>query len=273
MIEESRKLKRGLRDVSALFVDEARPPAPAEPKRAALLPKPQRPTQCWTLIRAGESGGRELTRRHFRLAQKLGRVGMPAARLSVISSGLSPNKGMISPPEESARITPRCMAPEDFEKLSGPGQILEMFSEHPVIVILDFSLEREELVYKAAAVLDKCVLVVGPSMESLSESYRFIKMASRINRALEYHVLFEGILGEEKGGLFFERFSEIVSKHLGVRLEWLGTLQPGQDIDTLPQISFDSLTEDLWAHPHPRLVSSGEPEAPEPELFVKPFSS
>ena len=80
-------------------------------------------------------------------------------------------------------------------------------------IFLDF--EYRHLLYfeKAISLLDKWVLLLKPTAESLTEGYKMMKVGLALNPQLEFYITLSGKAEEAKGGMVFDRFSEFVSKY------------------------------------------------------------
>ena len=72
------------------------------------------------------------------------------------------------------------------------------------------------------SLLDKWVLLLKPTAESLTEGYKMMKVGLALNPQLEFYVTLSGRAEEAKGAVVFDRFSSFVSTHLDVDLGWLG---------------------------------------------------
>ena len=73
--------------------------------------------------------------------------------------------------------------------------------------------------------LDRCIILLRPTLESLTEGYKIIKSTHALNREIEYFILFEGVHSDARRSFLFERLSGIVSKYLALQINWLGYLQ------------------------------------------------
>jgi hypothetical protein len=89
-------------------------------------------------------------------------------------------------------------------------------------IFLDF--EYRHLVYfeKAISLLDKWVLLLKPTAESLTEGYKMMKVGLALNPQLEFFITLSGKAEESKGEVIFDRFSEFVSQNIDTHLGWLG---------------------------------------------------
>ena len=106
-----------------------------------------------------------------------------------------------------------CSSVLPLESLHGGGSA--------AMLLLDFSWAYPSLFEKTIGLLDKIVFWVRPEMESLSQVYKWIKGSSGLNSRIECLLAYDGE-NERKGSLAFEKFSEMVSRRLGVDLSWLG---------------------------------------------------
>ncbi len=89
-------------------------------------------------------------------------------------------------------------------------------------IFLDFEYRQLLHFEQVVCLLDKWVLFLKPSAESLTEGYKMMKVGHELNPQLEFYVVVGGKAEETKGELLFERFSGFVLKQLDVQLGWLG---------------------------------------------------
>jgi hypothetical protein len=89
-------------------------------------------------------------------------------------------------------------------------------------IFLDF--EYRHLIHfeKLISLLDKWVLLLRPTAESLTEGYKMMKVGLALNPQLEFYITLSGRAEEAKGAAVFDRFSSFVSTHLDAYLGWLG---------------------------------------------------
>lgn len=92
--------------------------------------------------------------------------------------------------------------------------------------------------------IDAGIVIAGPTLESLTEAYRWMKAASALNPYLDFFFLCDGSPGDPRAGGLFEPFSEMVTLRLGVQLYWLGFVdQPCWDPLFLAGGRIDNLLE------------------------------
>ena len=70
--------------------------------------------------------------------------------------------------------------------------------------------------------VDKIVIYIRPLLRSLTESYKLLKRTLACNRRLDYYLLFDGDREDSRGRLIFEKLAGMASNHLGIQLYWLG---------------------------------------------------
>lgn len=89
-------------------------------------------------------------------------------------------------------------------------------------MFLDF--EYRHLVHFSPVIrlLDKWVLLLKPTLESLTEGYKMMKTGLSLNPQIEFFIALEGEPYRSNGEVVFERFSEFAFEHLHVDLGWLG---------------------------------------------------
>ena len=89
-------------------------------------------------------------------------------------------------------------------------------------IFLDFEYRHLLHFEKAISLLDKWVLLLKPTAESLTEGYKMMKVALALNPQLEFYIALSGKVDEAKGAMVFSRFSDFALRHLEVQLGWLG---------------------------------------------------
>jgi MinD-like ATPase involved in chromosome partitioning or flagellar assembly len=87
---------------------------------------------------------------------------------------------------------------------------------------LDFEYQHLLHFEKLLSLLDKWVLLLKPTTESLTEGYKMMKVGLALNPQLEFYIALSGKAEEAKGVMVFDRFSDFVSVHLEAHLGWLG---------------------------------------------------
>jgi hypothetical protein len=89
-------------------------------------------------------------------------------------------------------------------------------------IFLDFEYRQLLHFERAICLLDKWVLLLKPTPESLTEGYKMMKVGLALNPQLEFFVTLSGKAEVSKGEAIFEGFSDFALKNLNTRLEWLG---------------------------------------------------
>ena len=89
-------------------------------------------------------------------------------------------------------------------------------------IFLEFEYRHLLHFEKAVCLLDKWVLLLKPTAESLAEGYKMMKVGLALNPLIEFHITLAGKAEGPKGEMIFEQFSDFVSKNLGISLGWLG---------------------------------------------------
>ncbi len=131
------------------------------------------------------------------------------------------------------------------------------------LVFLEFEPSQFRSLSQIALLLDRMILFLQPSIESLREGYRIIKTFWSLNREIEFFLLFRDreVCGAQEGFLF-ERFSLITSRFLGISPGWLGNLTlPGKKFERWDETS----REKARFNPEPILSAEGlkRPLSPE----------
>ena len=227
MIPEARRLKRGLKDISPLFDDEA--PSAKSPEI-----KPFGGVQSLSVICPGnESQNSYLT---SRMASKMHLLGIDCA---VISIG-DEKKAAVPGGLEESRAKRFVMSLAQFESVCGQGaKPSEKLGSSTFF--FDFNYSNPIEYKKIIPVLDKWVLFLQPQLESLSEAFKFIKASLALNRNLEYFAAYDGPDHSQKSGILYERFADIVSRRLGVGVSWFGCCDGKTPGASLNGLSFETL--------------------------------
>ncbi len=89
-------------------------------------------------------------------------------------------------------------------------------------IFLDFEYRQLLHFERAICLLDKWVLLLKSTPESLTEGYKMMKTGLALNPRLEFYVALSGKTEVSKGEKIFEKFSDFALKNLNTRLEWLG---------------------------------------------------
>lgn len=212
MMDSSKKLVRGLKDISALF--------DAEPSENVAIP----PRELQILgVSSPHYDGDSFFLNAFLAAQFAG-SGKPRSLISVLSRHSKTDRPVYEDGAESFG--------DHFQRYSVYWDELlhhiepTAFSKQRPLqsrdIFLDF--ERQHLLYSREVIqlLDKWILVMRPTVESLTEGYKMIKAGFAMNPEVEFFVILEGKAQETQGRVVHERFSDFVTRHLGVSLNWLG---------------------------------------------------
>lgn len=221
MIPDSRKLKRGLKDISPLFDDGGAPePLMIETGLERFgfqligLFSPDRSANPLALSKYLVS--QLLTRNHNASILSV-KTALPA-----FSQDPRPAKGTASPEKCPETMIRWDKFQEICESSSRPVKPLHEMSH---TLFLDFDYANPEQFQKIIPILDQWILLVKPEMEDLSEAYRMMKASTALNSRIEYFLLFDNISGDEQASRLFEKYGELVSRRLGIHLSWLGSLQ------------------------------------------------
>jgi hypothetical protein len=212
-MNDPKKLVRGLKDISALFSTE-----PQE------VPSRRSPEIQVVGVSSPDCDGDSLLLNTF-FASQIASPDKACSLLSVLSrcakDSSVPGTGM--PEAFGDHLKRYCLYWDELRELiSGPlvpraEGVLESRD-----IFLDF--EYRHLLYceKAVSLLDKWVLLLKPTAESLTEGYKMMKVGLALNPQLEFYIALSGKAEEAKGAMVFDRFSDFVSQNLNVSLGWLG---------------------------------------------------
>ena len=222
-MNEEKRLKRGLGDVSQLFASTSRPAEekPAEPPAGAGAAFSA--FQCMAAAAPSEPA------HHALLVQTL------AAQLASLRRGLTVLSLPPLPARRSEKRAAVIMEPnarhfqvswdEMQSFLRGAAAHAERFVPRPEMLLLDFDPEHPAYFEKLLPVMDRYILLASPTLESLSETYRMVKSAHAANKKLEFGLLINAVPEDPRAPLLFEKMSQMISARLGIQLNWLGTLR------------------------------------------------
>ena len=158
-------------------------------------------------------------------------------------------------PALAARLKRRQVTWDEFAKAcQASGDAENKWPAEPRALFLDMDFMAAPDLALLAGLLDKLILLLRPSFESLAETYKMIKWTHALNRETEFFLVFEGSAGDERGSLLFEKLSQMTSRYLGVQLLWLGYLDFAKGVHSLKH---DLAVEHLFLNP---IRHTGRPE-------------
>ena len=212
-MEDSRKLKRGLRDISPLFSE----PQNAYPPQ--IIKETIREKKSLQLLSVFHTRYKKKSQiLDFWMARHIRETGYQTGVLS-----LSPDSRTDSRRERpifQEGIAHKSMTLSDFEKICSSGKTSDLLQSS--LLFLNFSWLQAAFFRKVLPVLDKTVLWINADLEMLTESYRQLKWMAKQNSKTEFFIAFDGSSGTVNGSAVFEKFFEMVSRNLGIDLNWLG---------------------------------------------------
>ncbi len=226
---EPRRLKRGLRDLSPLFGKPAPAPVEVPLPTTALPPEPSHPSlglQCLSVYGADAEMDSPFLNQY--LASRFSALGLSSVVVSLGASEFFRD-------EPPIRFRPHSLSFVDlkqvrlswrqFEKLwtreSPPSN--PQGDESMLLVDLDYS--RTPYFEKIIPLLDKWIVLVKPTLASVSDAYKMIKATFSLNSHLEYFLVTGADPESGSGEILFERLSEMISRRLGADCVWLGHLR------------------------------------------------
>ncbi len=214
MIPDSRKLKRGLKDISPLFEGAASEPS---------------------MIETGfEKGGFQLVSFFSPDGNASPLVLSEYLVSQLIHQNHSASVLSLRPKDGETYLRKtglQTMGWDQFLEICGSsGRGLCRAPEIAHTLFLDFDYSNPEYFQKIVPMLDQWILLVSPEMESLSEAYRVMKASAALNSHLEYFLLFDKITADEQASRLFEKYGELVCRRLSIHVSWLGSVQmkPGK---------------------------------------------
>ncbi len=218
-MEISRKLVRGLKDISPLFSDLQKP--------EILPPKGDLELRIFSVTRPQFHGDSLFLNGFF--AAQLENSGRPCSLVTLSSyceTDHSSNLSSKSSEPFGSHLRRHWLYWDEmcgfFEASSLPRGDASVKDRD---IFLDFEYSQLSHFEGTVCLLDKWILLLQPNIDSLTEGYRLMKAAMVFNPQLEFYVAFEGLPQEDFSDAFlYERFAGFVSKQLGIHLGWLGWL-------------------------------------------------
>ena len=213
MINDPKKLVRGLKDISPLFgAVSGEVPVRRSPEVQVLG------------VSSPDCDGDSLLLNTF-FASQIVSPDKPCSLLSVLSryAKVSSGPGNGMPESFGDHLERYCLYWDELRDLiSGPfsPQVEGVLQSRDIF--LDFEYRHLLHFEKAVSLLDKWVLLLKPTAESLTEGYKMMKVGLALNPQLEFYITLSGKAEEAKGAVVFDRFSDFAFKHLDAHLGWLG---------------------------------------------------
>ncbi len=212
-MNDSKKLVRGLKDVSSLFNEDSR-----------AIPVRRSPEVQVLGVSSPDCDGDSLFLNTF-FASQVATSDKACSLLSVLSRHSKVSSGLGNGASESLgdHLTRYSLFWDELRDLVSathshrPGTVLRSRD-----IFLDFEYRHLLHFEKVVALLDKWVLLLKPTAESLTEGYKMMKVGLALNPQLEFYITLSGKAEEAKGAMVFERFSDFTLRHLDAQLGWLG---------------------------------------------------
>lgn len=213
-MEHSKKLVRGLKDISPIFSAPGRPEVREIPD-----------IQILSVSSPHDDGDSLLLNTYF--ASQLASSEKPCSLVSILS-----------------RTANRCAWRSDAQKIEPFGQNIKrhslfwdelkeildrgLWEQESCLgsrnIFMDFEYRSLLHLPKVLELLDQWVLLLKPTPESLTEGYKMIKTGLALNPHLECFILLHAKANPPADSTIFEKFSAVASKHLRIHLGWLGWL-------------------------------------------------
>lgn len=243
-MNEERKLKRRLKDISPLFSREKE-----EGEKGILVESSESSIQILSVFSPGLSGDSLFLNTY--LASQLASLEKPCTILSIHSryierSRESGNTNLHGPTAQESlgvHLKRYTLSWDEFEQVwqrpLAPRPVSPRMTQ---ILFLDFEQSQAPCFEKVVPILDKWILYMQPTLESMGEAYKMMKAAVSLNVHLEYFLLFAGKPTDARGDCLYEQFSEMAARRLGVSLNWLGSLHLPRGSQTiLAELALDRL--------------------------------
>jgi len=213
MTEDPKKLVRGLKDISPLFSQV--------PEEVPVL----RSLEVQVLgVSSPDDDSDSLLLNSF-FASQMATSQKACSLVSVLSRSSKvvsePSRGIS---ESFGEYLERyCLYWDELrDLLGGPSSGPAEGVLHSRDIFLDFEYRHLLHFEKAVCLLDKWVLLLKPTAESLAEGYKMMKVGLALNPQIEFYIALSGKAEGSKGEMIFERFSDFSAKHLDANLGWLG---------------------------------------------------
>ncbi len=216
-MDPSKKLKRGLKDLSPLFSPQSEEQGNDQSKFPRL--------ECLSVFSPDYPGDSFFLNSY--LASQIASCECPCDIISVQHS--KDEQTRLRPPfyceNLSEHMTRTHLNWEEFDEICArPLEANHSPQDPHRMLFLDLDYGNISRMEKIIPILDKWVLLLQPNTESLAEAYRLIKGTRALNQSLEYYLILEGQSRDETKSFIFEQFSSLLARRLGINLVWLGYL-------------------------------------------------
>lgn len=217
MASDERRLKRGLKDVSNLFVD-------ASSLETKFFDSNESFLKCVGIYRPMSPSPILIS---TKIATLLTRCGISSAILSIGRK--------MEPLAKSLFEGPCLEIPwNNFELLKRKAFSMKL---EPLVrrqvLFLDFDERSPEHLKSVIPLLDRWIFSIPATIDGVIEAYRMIKGTRRLaHPPVQYYLVFEGEARErEVDEVLFEKFSNLLSEKMGINLVWLGHISAAKGID------------------------------------------
>lgn len=215
MMDLEKKLTRGLKDLSPLFCVESEE-----------LPA-RRPPEVQVLAVSSPGHDNDSLFLNTFFASQIASQDKDCSLISLLPRSAPVLSGSLNhtPEPFGERLERFCLYWDEFRDLMNAplprhaGGILQSRD-----IFLDFEYRHLFQFEKTIAFLDKWVLLLEPDPESLTDGYKMMKAGLALNPQLEFYIALAGGGEGVQGEMIFERFSDLVFRHLDTHLAWLGWL-------------------------------------------------
>lgn len=232
-MKETKRLKRGLKDISALFQETSQ-----TRESSAVVDIVDKASVTCVNLYSPERGDSNLFSAF--LGSQLAKASSPCTIVNL--EGYS----VRSSSEKKSEHILDTYSPHHRRIHCGWEQIESLWHkqgfEEPEpglcgheIILFDFDYLQVVHFERMITLLDKWIGVIRPSMEALTETYKVMKSLKAFNPYLEFFVILEGDVQDPKLGRLFEKFSEMAASRLGITLQCLGGVQWSRRKGLVPQ--------------------------------------
>ena len=230
-MNEPKKLKRGLRDISPLFDPNAK--SVEEP---TVLVNQEVGLRVLSVFSPDFKGDRRL------LSQMLGLKLCSADHGGSILSIASTETAQKVEEEDRRQENPEILNPSlkrfnctenDLDTIFQAQHSREVSFLNTQTIIFDFDHYEPKVFEKIMPVIDQWVILIRPTLEGVSEAYKLIKASVALNPDLEYFLAVDALQDDPRVGELYEKLSDMISRRLHVQLNWLGCMPVSKGIRAL----------------------------------------
>lgn len=213
MRDDSKKLVRGLKDISPLFV------APPEEPLTRHAPELQ------VLAVSSPDGDGDSLFLNSVFAAQIASGEKACSLVSVLPRCARVSQEVRTKGSEpfGDHLQRHCLYWDELKDLvRGPSAPKESGLLKDRDIFLDFEHRQLFQFDQTLCLLDKWILLLKPTGESLTEGYKMMKAGKALNPQISFFITLEGPVDAARGEWVVGQFSDFVFKHLDTNIGWLG---------------------------------------------------